>query len=52
MAVTEQVLTEALKAVVDPNTGRDFVSSRAIRNLSVADGDVALRPEPSEVSYA
>ena len=45
MAVTEQVLTEALKAVVDPNTGRDFVSSRAIRNLSVADGDVAFDVE-------
>ncbi len=45
MAVSEQVLMDALKAVVDPNTGRDFVSSRAIRNLSVVDGDVAFDVE-------
>ena len=45
MTVTEQALTEALRAVVDPNTGRDFVSTRAIRNLSVADGDVAFDVE-------
>ena len=45
MAVTEQMLTEALKAVVDPNTGRDFVSSRGVRNLSVAGGDVAFDVE-------
>ena len=27
MAFTESDLLEALKAVVDPNTGRDFVST-------------------------
>jgi ATP-binding protein involved in chromosome partitioning len=36
---------EALKGVVDPNTGRDFVSTRAIRNLSVHDGEVAFDVE-------
>jgi ATP-binding protein involved in chromosome partitioning len=45
MAVTEAQLLEALKPVVDPNTGRDLVSTRAIRNLSVADGDVAFDVE-------
>ena len=45
MAVSEHVLTDALKAVVDPNTGHDFVSTRAIRNLSVTDGDVAFDVE-------
>ena len=37
MAVTEQALMDALKAVVDPNTGKDFVSGKTIRNLSVQD---------------
>ncbi len=45
MAVSEQVVMDALKSVVDPNTGRDFVSARAIRNLTVSDGDVAFDVE-------
>ncbi|MCZ4312463.1 iron-sulfur cluster carrier protein ApbC [Comamonadaceae bacterium G21597-S1] len=45
MAVTEQGLMEALRTVVDPNTGTDFVSARAIRNLSIGDGDVAFDVE-------
>ena len=45
MAVTEQSVMDALKGVVDPNTGRDFVSARAIRNLTIADGDVAFDVE-------
>lgn len=42
MAVTEQALLDALKTVVDPNTGKDFVSSKALRNLTVQGGDVAF----------
>jgi ATP-binding protein involved in chromosome partitioning len=45
MAATEQSVMDALKGVVDPNTGRDFVSARAIRNLTIADGDVAFDVE-------
>ncbi len=45
MALTEQTLTQALSAVVDPNTGRDFVSTKALRNLSLHDGDVAFDVE-------
>lgn len=45
MAVTEQGLMEALSTVVDPNTGTDFVSARTIRNLTLADGDVAFDVE-------
>ncbi len=45
MAVTEQELMGALRTVVDPNTGTDFVSARAIRNLSIGDGDVAFDVE-------
>ncbi len=42
---TESALTEALKTVVDPNTGKDFVSTRALKNLRVEGGDVAFQIE-------
>jgi ATP-binding protein involved in chromosome partitioning len=45
MAVTEQALMDALKGVVDPNTGRDFVSTKAIKNLTITDGDVSFEVE-------
>ncbi len=45
MAVTETALLEALKAVVDPNTGKDFVSSKALKNLTVSGADVAFDVE-------
>jgi ATP-binding protein involved in chromosome partitioning len=45
MAVTEQTLMDALKSVVDPNTGRDFVSSKSIKNLTLTDSDVAFDVE-------
>ena len=45
MAVVEQTVIDALKSVVDPNTGRDFVSSKAVKNLTVTDGDVAFDVE-------
>ncbi len=40
--VTEAVLLQALSSVVDPNTGKDFVSTRAIKNLRIEGGDVAF----------
>jgi ATP-binding protein involved in chromosome partitioning len=44
-ALTEATLLEALKTVADPNTGKDFVASRAIKNLRLEDGDVSLQLE-------
>jgi ATP-binding protein involved in chromosome partitioning len=44
-APTESTLLEALKTVLDPNTGKDFVASRAVKNLRVEDGDVAFDVE-------
>ena len=36
MAVTEQALLEALKQVVDPLTGTDFVSTKAVRKVQIS----------------
>jgi ATP-binding protein involved in chromosome partitioning len=33
---------DALKSVMDPNTGRDFVSARAVKNVSINEGDVSF----------
>ena len=45
MAVTESALLEALKAVVDPNTGKDFVSTKQVKNLRIDGSDVAFDVE-------
>jgi ATP-binding protein involved in chromosome partitioning len=45
MPPSEQTITDALKAVVDPNTGRDFVSTRQLKNLKVEGGDVSFDVE-------
>jgi ATP-binding protein involved in chromosome partitioning len=42
MTVTPQALTEALKTVLDPNTGKDFVSTKALKNLQIHEGDVSF----------
>jgi ATP-binding protein involved in chromosome partitioning len=45
MAVETQALLNALQAVTDPNTGKDFVSTKAVKNLQVQDGDVSFDVE-------
>ena len=45
MAVTEQGLLAALASVCDPHTGKDFVSTRAVRNVQISGGDVAFDVE-------
>jgi ATP-binding protein involved in chromosome partitioning len=45
MSLTEAAVTEALKTVVDPNTGKDFVSTRQLKNLKVEGGDVSFDVE-------
>jgi len=45
MSITEAALLDALKTVVDPNTGKDFVSTRLVRNLKIEGGDVAFDVE-------
>jgi len=45
MAVDQQALLQALQTVQDPNTGKDFVSTKALKNLQVHDGDVSFDVE-------
>ncbi|MFO1192273.1 MAG: iron-sulfur cluster carrier protein ApbC [Rhodoferax sp.] len=45
MAVAEQSVLDALRNVVDPQTGRDFVSTRAVHHLAINGGDVAFDVE-------
>ncbi len=45
MSVTVQAIQDAIQGVIDPNTGKDFVSTKAVKNLSVAGGDVAFDVE-------
>jgi ATP-binding protein involved in chromosome partitioning len=42
MSPTEIDLLDALKTVVDPHTGEDFVGTRQLKNLVVTGGDVAF----------
>ncbi len=43
--ITEAALLEALKAVVDPNTERDFVAGKQVKNLRIEGGDIAFDVE-------
>ena len=43
--VTESALLDSLKSVIDPHTGRDFVSTRQLKNLRIEGGDVAFEVE-------
>jgi len=42
MSITLEDVKSALTAVVDPNTHKDFVTSKAVKNLQVDGGNVAL----------
>ena len=45
MAVTQQALLAALASVQDPQTGKDLVAARAVRNVQINGGDVAFDVE-------
>jgi ATP-binding protein involved in chromosome partitioning len=45
MPITESQVQTALRGLVDPNTGKDFVSGRALRNVKVSGEEVALEVE-------
>ncbi|MDR2450546.1 MAG: iron-sulfur cluster carrier protein ApbC [Candidatus Accumulibacter sp.] len=45
MAVTREAVQAALQAFIDPNTGKDYVSTRALKNLQVEGGQVSFDVE-------
>ena len=45
MSAAESAVLAALATVIDPNTGKDFVSAKQVRNLRVEAGDVAFDVE-------
>ena len=45
MALSEHDVTNAIKTVVDPLTGQDFVSSKSVKNLQIKSGDVSFEVE-------
>ncbi|MBI1905714.1 MAG: iron-sulfur cluster carrier protein ApbC [Rhodocyclales bacterium] len=54
MSLTPESVTQALKAAIDPNTGKDFVSARCIKNLEVKGADVSFALElgyPAKSQY-
>jgi ATP-binding protein involved in chromosome partitioning len=42
MSVSESSIQEALRKLVDPNTGKDYLATRSARNIKVSGGDVSL----------
>src|SRR5689334_12597088 len=42
MAVTEKQVQEALKGLVDPNTKKDFVTSKSVRSVKVEGDKVSV----------
>jgi len=38
----QEALAQALKSVLDPNTGKDFVSTKALKNVQIHEGDVSF----------
>ena len=45
MSLSEPILLEALRAVSDPQTGRDFVSTKQLRNLRIEGATVSFEVE-------
>ncbi|HEX5611788.1 MAG TPA: iron-sulfur cluster carrier protein ApbC [Burkholderiales bacterium] len=45
MAISEAQVKAALSALTDPNTGKDFVSARAVKNVRIAGDAVSLEIE-------
>ena len=45
MSLDQQTVTEALRTVIDPNTEKDLVTTRSVRNLNIDGGTVSLDVE-------
>src|SRR5258708_34339601 len=45
MSVTQEQVHGALKEILDPNTGKDFLATKSARNIKVEGGSVSLEIE-------
>src|SRR2546423_3210606 len=45
MSLNEKQVQDSLRTIVDPNTGKDLLSTRSARNIKVSGSDVALDVE-------
>ena len=45
MSIQQQDVLQAIAAVIDPNTGKDFVSTKQVKNLQLNGGDVSFDVE-------
>ncbi len=45
MPLAESQVQTALKSLVDPNTGKDFIAGRALKNLRISGDEIALEIE-------
>ncbi|MBA3034034.1 MAG: iron-sulfur cluster carrier protein ApbC [Gammaproteobacteria bacterium] len=45
MSLTEQSIQTALQTVVDPNTGKDLVTTRSTKNIKISGADVSVDVE-------
>ncbi|MCC6878910.1 MAG: iron-sulfur cluster assembly protein, partial [Rhodocyclaceae bacterium] len=42
MSLSELQVQTALKEITDPNTGKDYVSSRCAKNIKIDGGNISL----------
>ena len=42
MAINEQDIQNALKTLIDPNTGKDFITSKSAKNIHIINGNISL----------
>ena len=42
MAITEQQIQDSLKELIDPNTGKDYVTGKEAKNIKIDENNVSL----------
>ena len=45
MSLDQQAVLNAVQTVLDPNTGKDFVTTKALKNLQLSGSDVSFDVE-------
>lgn len=45
MSITAETIQQALANVIDPNTGKDFIATRSVKNIQINGADVSLTVE-------